>query len=110
MATKGREEASSTPPILTIGQIELIVESVIGKALTDHREKTDKRFDKIESAMSTGLDGKPGFIQNAQELKVKVDALEQSEQIRNRTVAAAVFAVATALGHSVYQLITSGSN
>jgi len=95
-------------PILTIGQIQLIVESVIGNALTTHREITDKRFDKIESAMSTGLDGKKGFIQNAQELQVKVEALEASEKIRNRTVMGAVFAVATALGHTVWQLITTG--
>jgi len=53
----------------------------------------------LDAALRGGLDGAPGLL-------ARMTAIEAAESRRDRIVCAAVVAVAGAIGHAVWQVIT----
>ena len=86
---------------------ESIIRLIITTEFAKDREKTDAQFLEIKNALSTGLDGKKGVIQRQDEMENRIGTLEDSDKARSKTVLTAVLAVAAAVGHSIWQLITA---
>lgn len=85
----------------TSEELREMVRQEIREAIAESDKATNKRLWRIENAITSGLDGNPGLLE-------RVRDLERSESVRNRTLYAAVVAVATAIAHTLWQLVTNG--
>lgn len=83
----------------TTEELREMVRQEIRDAIAESDRRTDKKLWRIENALVSGVDGNPGLLE-------RVRDLERSESVRNRTVTAAAVAVASAIAHSIWQVIT----
>ena len=82
------------------------IRAIIREEIADRLASIDQKFDAITNTLTTGLDGKPGLIQNQRENHRRLVDLEKAEATRNRTVWAAIVAVFSAIAHTIWQFIS----
>ena len=82
------------------------IRRIMREELAEHRKEIDEKFTTITNTLTTGLDGKPGLIQNQKENAGRIQQLEKADAIRDRTVWAAAAAIASSIAATLFNFLT----